>query len=766
VLGNNIGIEAGTEADIKTVEQLSSVGAVVKVLRQPSPDLLAQTLRTQSFHIAVFTGHSRSEPNGSIGWLELNDNPDVTMARVTVDHLRENLMGTVQRGLQLCIFNSCDGLGLSNQFVQELRLPVAIIMREPVPDQVAVRFLQAFFEHFSIQNHSLFKAFQEARLELEGFVRFPGVTWLPAIYTSSLSEPPSWNELRGDSEVQRLPFLPAPVAIPELPPVAEKTPELAPELVPEFAPEKTLESVVSTLKPASMSTRRLPAKLAFSSSRHWKKWAWVGGAIAIASVAIWIIGFKPEKNHQSGLIPNPSPSPSPTVPLPVGSLISDGNQVLITEPSLISQLGLATQAEKEAGVTLLKNVKTASVKTAPDYTQAIAYFQTLRARRKADPEVLVYLNNAQAQQRHRQTKTPLYTIAAIVPLNVDPGIHILRGVAQAQADAISSGINLQVVIANDGNHANRGAVMASELGKRPEILAVIGHYTSAVAHAALKSYQSAGLVIISPSASSSRFATEQQDGKNPIFFRTVSSTLDEAKALARFAKQQSAKQGKVNPKVAVFYVAGEEYTESLLDQFRIAVREEGGEMVANPINFLDEDWRDKANSAMEKADFLALFPDGQTNNSQALQEAQKLIARAPKRFLMLGAHSLLLREVAETLGETATCRLFIAAQWLPQDGDPASEAARKMWGGDVNYRTVFAHDAVKAVQRAIANGGRDRAKLRALLPQVKARGITGDIQFKPDGDRASIPFTRTFITVGKDQTGHYKYLSLDAANCR
>jgi hypothetical protein len=82
--------------------------------------------------------------------------------------------------LQLAIFNSCDGLGLADRLAQ-LNLPQSIVMREPVPDEVAVEFLKHFFQEF-VNNQSLFAAVQKAKKRLEPFKSsYPGAVWLPTI---------------------------------------------------------------------------------------------------------------------------------------------------------------------------------------------------------------------------------------------------------------------------------------------------------------------------------------------------------------------------------------------------------------------------------------------------------------------------------------------------------------------------------------------------------------------------------------------------------
>jgi hypothetical protein len=96
-------------------------------------------------------------------------------------------------------------LGLA-QDLAELSLPQVIVMREPVPDQVAQEFLKYFLSNFA-DGKSLYLAVREARGRLQGIEdHFPCATWLPIIYQNPAEVPPTWQELSG-----ALPPLPIPV---------------------------------------------------------------------------------------------------------------------------------------------------------------------------------------------------------------------------------------------------------------------------------------------------------------------------------------------------------------------------------------------------------------------------------------------------------------------------------------------------------------------------------------------------------------------------
>ena len=78
-------------------------------------------------------------------------------------------------------------------------------MREPVPDASAVSFLEKFFYYFADQDKPLFIAFQEAILAMQGSDQHPGIKFLPAVYIGSLTEPPTWRQLGGKAPRRPIP---------------------------------------------------------------------------------------------------------------------------------------------------------------------------------------------------------------------------------------------------------------------------------------------------------------------------------------------------------------------------------------------------------------------------------------------------------------------------------------------------------------------------------------------------------------------------------
>lgn len=189
VLGNSKNINI--QFDQQVLGRLQAQGAEIEFLDRPTKKHLIEKLwDEQGWHIFFFAGHSYSE-EGEIGWFEINQNESLE-----IDELKNTLGIAIERGLQLAIFNSCDGLGLANQLTA-LQLPHSIVMREPVPDRVAQEFLEYFLTAFA-GGHSFYESVRLTRRKLEDTWNkiYPGISWLPVICQSSAAVSPNWRQLQ------------------------------------------------------------------------------------------------------------------------------------------------------------------------------------------------------------------------------------------------------------------------------------------------------------------------------------------------------------------------------------------------------------------------------------------------------------------------------------------------------------------------------------------------------------------------------------------
>ncbi|NJO94333.1 MAG: CHASE2 domain-containing protein, partial [Hydrococcus sp. RM1_1_31] len=200
ILGDSTGIDVN--ADGYLLKNLPN--AEIVFLVEPDRQKVTESLwDKQGWDILFFAGHSLTQEGGDRGQIYVNPNESLTIAQ-----LKNALTEAIERGLQLAIFNSCDGLGLARQLA-DLYIPLTIVMREPVPDRVAQVFLKYFLSEFA-DGQSFDVAVRKARERLQGIEgEFPGASWLPVIFQNPAQIPPNWDELcQISASIPEIPFTP------------------------------------------------------------------------------------------------------------------------------------------------------------------------------------------------------------------------------------------------------------------------------------------------------------------------------------------------------------------------------------------------------------------------------------------------------------------------------------------------------------------------------------------------------------------------------
>jgi hypothetical protein len=185
ILGNSQGIDV--QKDRAMLEQLPHTETTFLV--EPQRHELNNQLWEQQWDILFFAGHSSSQVDGDTGRIYINQTDSLS-----ISELNNALRRAIESGLQLAIFNSCDGLGLARELA-DLHIPQVIIMKEPVPDLVAQEFLKHFLSSFAA-GKSLYLAVREAREKLQVWEKeFPFASWLPVICQNQAAVLLTWNAL-------------------------------------------------------------------------------------------------------------------------------------------------------------------------------------------------------------------------------------------------------------------------------------------------------------------------------------------------------------------------------------------------------------------------------------------------------------------------------------------------------------------------------------------------------------------------------------------
>lgn len=189
------GQEVDTEGDLQLLKSLSQT--YLEVVRSPTRQEMTDSLWQKHWDILFFAGHSSSD-QGKGKFIIAQDQ------WVSPSEMRFAIQKAAQKGLKLAIFNSCDGLAIAQDLVQN-DVPFIITMREPVPDDVAQAFLAYFLKAYAA-GQSLFQAFQQAQKRLESMEDCcPCARWLPVLICNPLVSAPDWPHLLGQShETQRV----------------------------------------------------------------------------------------------------------------------------------------------------------------------------------------------------------------------------------------------------------------------------------------------------------------------------------------------------------------------------------------------------------------------------------------------------------------------------------------------------------------------------------------------------------------------------------
>ena len=263
---------------------------------------------------------------------------------------------------------------------------------------------------------------------------------------------------------------------------------------------------------------------------------WLLFAVAGLGAALAIVLLIP-RNPPPPRLPRPSASvPTSSATLPTG--VSSGEKLLVQPfAPWAKQRGIDEFADE-------------------NYPEALKLLQQFWKEDRRDPETLIYINNALLKAINAE----YYTIAIVVPIrrNQDGSIldanlaeELLRGIAQAQTEVnlgllkpndssnkdfpgqgflqpkAIKGKGLRVIIADDGNIESYAKQRANYLVAQPDILAVIGHYTSDMTVKTVDIYKDNKLVAISPGSTTEELTRKPRK----FFFRTAPTTSIEAESL-------------------------------------------------------------------------------------------------------------------------------------------------------------------------------------------------------------------------------------------
>ncbi|MCU0546683.1 MAG: ABC transporter substrate-binding protein [Oscillatoriaceae cyanobacterium Prado104] len=492
-----------------------------------------------------------------------------------------------------------------------------------------------------------------------------------------------------------------------------------------FATAKEMLAALQEPITPVVHTSEVPEPVSKSSKK-----IWFVGILALALLALGASVFYFKKEVKTALKyainlaesylysdvasePTLTPTTSPEN-IDVSNYISAGDRLLFPATS--------TNPDKQAGIAAF---------AAGDWQTAASKLEAAFKVDRTDPETLIYLNNA------RLNSAETIKIAAVVPISNSPSTatEILRGIAQAQDEAIKAGVPLKVIIADDGNDEIRAKAIAQNFVKNSTILAVIGHGISKTSLAVAPIYNQHQIVAIAPTSTSTELAKvpKREDGINYIF-RTAPSDQISGTALARYILNDLKKST-----VAIFYNSQSSYSKSLQVTFSTTLVLEGGQVVAE----VDLSQPNAAARMAEiSADVLVLLPDSDT-----LKSALEIAKINQNRLPVIGGDALYNTDLLKEGGSILNGAIISVPWHFAASKNPNFvTSARSLWGIDVNWRAAMSYDAVQVLRmgRSIGqitpkSGQQGRVILAETLTNsnFKVSGASGEIRFLSTGDRNS-----------------------------
>jgi branched-chain amino acid transport system substrate-binding protein len=375
--------------------------------------------------------------------------------------------------------------------------------------------------------------------------------------------------------------------------------------------------------------------------------------------------------------------------------------------------------------------------TESDYDRAIENFQASLKDQPNDPEARIYLNNSLAAQFAKRidlSKPP--KIAVVVPIgsNLNIAQELMRGVAQIQQEINRQGgvrnALITIEIYDDDNKPEIAKQIATKVIGDPQILAVIGSNTSNASLAAAPVYQQAGVVMITPTSMS-----RDLSGIGSFIFRTVPTSESAANTLAQHIIQVDRKH-----KLAICFDSSAVDNVSFRDDLMTGFARLGGKVVGVSCDVATADFDpasiiDKAIKSGADALFFSSHVD---RLPRAFQIAEANHGRLP----LFSSPTL---NTFQTLQEGYTVDgLTLVTPWQPPLVQPIgsfSDRARRLWGGQVSWRTAMSFDAGSAILTGLQQSDGTRKGLQQTLsqPQFSANGATGTVKFLPTGDREFQP---------------------------
>lgn len=311
-------------------------------------------------------------------------------------------------------------------------------------------------------------------------------------------------------------------------------------------------------------------------------------------------------------------------------------------------------------------------------------------------------------------------------------------VEQANAADGLAGRRIELLVRDDAQDAETARRAMRELIDAG-VEVIVGPMTSAMAEVVIPLADEAGVTLISPTVTSSRFS-----GRDDHFFRVISATTEYARAAAGFlAGERGARRAAL-----IIDQGNLAYTADWAEQFGTAFAEGGGAVLRVERFSSGEE----ASLLPQVARMLEARPDALVVVAGAVDAArivQLLRQRAAQLDLLIADWAATERFVE--LGGAAAEGVFAPQYFDREDQAERFRAFRaayeERFGASPGFASVAGYDAANVALAAVA--GRSGASVKArLLAQGRFEGVQRPIVFDRYGD-SSRPIHLTVVREGR-----------------
>ncbi len=489
----------------------------------------------------------------------------------------------------------------------------------------------------------------------------------------------------------------------------------------------------------------------------------------ISAVAYFALLHNPVSNP--GSLPPPGAAATPALPVINGVGVTkapDGEYIGISDGTFAFDTNRPDGRFKTQAAARLK---------ANDISGAQSLWQSGLLQDTSDAEALIYLEN----ERVLNSGNPYITIVVGTMMtgdNVGVGRDNLQGAYVAQKEfndghRLPNNVQVRLLIANSGNDATYATAVAQQIVRAAQqdhtIAGVMGWPFSSRAVNAIRVLANAHIPMVSQTASS-----DQLTGISPYFFRVAPSNKGQAIAGAHYAEQVLHAKN-----VALFVDPADAYSSSLAADFSQQFKADGNNIIVTENYTVGSQGQGKLPGLLQDA--LSHNPDLIYFSGYA-SDISVLLANLPAsgpfaNLQILGGDALYELGGYSSSARAGFNRLHFTSFAYPDEWDIAGLKAQKpafftdyasafnpnsqQPSGIYGYtRTssdvMLSYDATVALLTA-SNGALSGAGKTSITPadlqQALTRitgaqaiqGVSGPIEFGPDGDPINKPFVILFV---------------------